>query len=573
MRVFISYARIDKPYCIQIVNTLDGQEVWYDQRLYAGQHWWKEIMRRLDWCEVFVYLLSPESVSSEYCLKELDIAIKLGREIIPVLIHSDTQIPDRLDGMQYIDVSRGLNIDNVKMLLDSMFKAHENLQEKLWNKTLRRANIGTEPPVRESANIVGQAAAAMKAGQYDRGLYLLKRAKASGHIPSYFNIDSMIRDAELALERQAYRREAERNYQIILDMFMYPGWRKYALKAFLEFRKKFPSYDPQGLARYLYLLDRKRKALENGVMQAAAQSVNEGSSPVNSVRDGSVTGTTQYTQQTMPETVEGSTGESSDTSEPQEVAPIVQLPSALPMLEWIPIPAGAILIENVISRNHRDNHVYVDKFMMSQYPITNAQFDVFLRDPRGYQHERWWRFSKQALDWHTKHPDPLESKFLGDDRPRETVNWYEAMAFCNWLSHRIKVHVTLPTLAQWVRAAVGDKNLLFPWGDTFNQIYCNTRENGLKQTTSVSRYKDGASVYGVFDMAGNVWEWCLDKTEPDGGEQDYKRGVVGGSYVSPCERAQTSERLFLNPETRYSSIGFRIVALPEDSQNTQNRSE
>ncbi len=61
MRLFLSYARVDKPYAIQVVNMLDIHEIWYDQRLYAGQDWWREILRRLDWCDGFIYLLSPDS--------------------------------------------------------------------------------------------------------------------------------------------------------------------------------------------------------------------------------------------------------------------------------------------------------------------------------------------------------------------------------------------------------------------------------------------------------------------------------------------------------------------------------
>ncbi len=83
MRIFVSYARVDKPFCIQIVDTLDVHETWYDQRLYAGQNWWKEILRRLDWCESFVYLLSPDSISSEYCRKEFELAQSLGKHIVP----------------------------------------------------------------------------------------------------------------------------------------------------------------------------------------------------------------------------------------------------------------------------------------------------------------------------------------------------------------------------------------------------------------------------------------------------------------------------------------------------------
>jgi formylglycine-generating enzyme required for sulfatase activity len=83
-------------------------------------------------------------------------------------------------------------------------------------------------------------------------------------------------------------------------------------------------------------------------------------------------------------------------------------------------------------------------------------------------------------------------------------------------------------------------------------------------TTNVNRYSEGCSPYGVYDMAGNVWEWCLDKQPPDDDSPDFKRAVIGGSYVSPFDRAQASFRYFLNPEVRYSSIGFRLVAsLPE----------
>ena len=78
MRLFISYARVDKPYCVQIAETLDIHSTWFDQRLYAGQHWWREILRRLDWCEGFIYLLSPDSIASEYCQKEYKIAQNTG---------------------------------------------------------------------------------------------------------------------------------------------------------------------------------------------------------------------------------------------------------------------------------------------------------------------------------------------------------------------------------------------------------------------------------------------------------------------------------------------------------------
>src|SRR5690606_13090802 len=116
----VSYARIDKPFCIQLKDVLDVHDVWYDQRLYGGQNWWKEILRRLEWCECFVYLMSPDSVNSDYCLKELQIATRLGRPIIPILIQSGAAIPEILLDLQYIDMSRGLSAENVKHVLNAL---------------------------------------------------------------------------------------------------------------------------------------------------------------------------------------------------------------------------------------------------------------------------------------------------------------------------------------------------------------------------------------------------------------------------------------------------------------------
>ncbi len=108
MRLFISYARVDKRYCSQIIETLDVHETWYDQRLHAGQKWWDVIKKQLDWCEGFVYLLSPDSVTSEYCKKEFLIAKELGKHIFPVLIHSRTPMLEELKHIQFVDLSRGL---------------------------------------------------------------------------------------------------------------------------------------------------------------------------------------------------------------------------------------------------------------------------------------------------------------------------------------------------------------------------------------------------------------------------------------------------------------------------------
>ena len=517
MKLFVSYARIDKPFCIQLVDKLNIHELWYDQRLYAGQDWWQEILRRLEWCEGFIYLLSPDSVASQYCRQELEIAKKTGREIIPVLIHPDTSLSKQLGTLQYVDMARGLTIDNVTLLLNSILQAERRVQNT--TKSTKSVTIQTTPPIVQTAEIIGKAAKALESGLFDDAVMLLRQAKANGFQSRFIDIDTLLHEAEIALEQQSRRREAEREYQNIVELFQYSKTRSIACKAFCAFAAEFPDFDPEGLANLCNG--------HNPHLSQQRQSLSEASSPI---------------------------------------ARLQQKP-LLPLLLWKEIAAGKVLLDNLshMSPGQTATLVEVDDFLMSQFPVTNVQFDVFLDSPDGYKNQQWWQFSQRAVDWHTAHTTPLNSRFRGDERPRENVNWYEAMAFCHWLSHLASVQITLPTLQMWQRAALGDTDFAYPWGNHYHQDCCNTRESGVKMTTHVNRYADGVSPFGVYDMAGNVWEWCLDKEAPDEESPDFKRAVIGGSYVSPFDRAQTSFRYFLNPEARYSSIGFRLVALLPDS--------
>ncbi len=511
MRLFVSYARVDKPYCVQIVDTLEVHDIWYDQRLFAGQHWWKEILRRLDWCEGFVYLLSPDSVKSEYCRKEFELAQGLGRHIFPVLIHSDVTLPPSLTEVQYADLSKGLTPEAVKILLNSIYIAeHQNNSHP--NRQMHSVSSeDIRPPTPDPATILSSAAAAMEKGQFDQAVFLLKHAKANNYQSQYINLDAILQEAEAGLKRQMYLREAEREYRQIAELVKFKQTRRLGCEAFASFRQGFPDYDPDNLAEVCA-----------GEKPAAPK-------PASRV-----------------------------TSKPPSFK--------LPMLEWCAVPAGYVLLED----NGKDStgqlrSVYVEAFQIGKYPITNAQFQVFLDDPEGYANPEWWRFSQHAHSWRIANPEPKPSQFKGNERPREMVNWYDAMAFCNWLGARLGYKVTLPTITRWQRAARGDDSRAYPWGDQFEQDRCNTCENKLRMTTLVIRYPNGVSPFGVYDMAGNVWEWCLN-TQADKGDNpeitsNAERAVHGGSYIGPAQRARISFRYYLKPQLYYSSIGFRVVRL------------
>lgn len=504
MRLFISYARVDKPYCVQIAETLDIHQVWFDQRLYAGQQWWKEIQRRLDWCEGFVYLLSPESVASEYCRREFNIARKLGKHVFPVLIHEQTEIPEELTHIQYADLSNGLTTEAVKTLLNAIHicEIHQHSKSVIADPPIV-ADEHEESPFLDFAMIVRSAAEAMENAQFDEAVFLLKQAQENGHHSRFIDLSVLLQEAEIALEKQTYLREAERDYKPIAELVKRKATRRLGCQALIAFRADFPDYDPENLARFCI-------SDETG-------------------------------DSTLPKTLSKFT---------------------LPLLEWCEIPEGMLHFPKGQNGKAQHEPVYVEHFHISKYPVTNAQFQAFINAQDGYGNEKWWDYSPEAAKWRQENPEPKPPRFKGDNRPRETVTWYEAMAFCNWLSYKTDLKITLPTCVQWQRAARGDDDRLYPWGNHFDVELANTRESKIKMTTLIVRYDKSLSPFGVYDMAGNVWEWCLDAGPKDSREQEGEdvRAIFGGSFISDCKRAETTFHFNLNPEYHYATIGFRLVS-------------
>lgn len=122
MRLFISYAHVDKPLVSQLVEILrlGGHDPWFDHRLVPGQDWKAQLLRQITDCEAFLYALSPESVASEWCQWEFAQAVALGRPIIPVLLQAGTHRPEALSRYQYADFSHGPTPEAVASLLGGL---------------------------------------------------------------------------------------------------------------------------------------------------------------------------------------------------------------------------------------------------------------------------------------------------------------------------------------------------------------------------------------------------------------------------------------------------------------------
>ncbi len=203
--------------------------------------------------------------------------------------------------------------------------------------------------------------------------------------------------------------------------------------------------------------------------------------------------------------------------------------------------------------------VTVSRFYLSRYPITNAQYEMF--DP---SHAR-----KRAPG-------------AGDEHPVVYVSSTEATKFCQWLGGREKRRFRLPTEAEWEYAARGPDGRKYPWGnqegrgDLGNFADRNTSfawsdrsiDDGFPESSPVGSFPRGASPFGVEDMAGNVWEWCLDffeayrgapKTNPRGPISGAKRVYRGGSWKSRFNSLRATTRGSNVPNYTCNDLGFRIL--------------
>jgi sulfatase modifying factor 1 len=248
------------------------------------------------------------------------------------------------------------------------------------------------------------------------------------------------------------------------------------------------------------------------------------------------------------------------------------LPSATPSpytipwlgLELMPIPAGEFLMgspddEDLRRDNETQHQVTISKpFWMGKYPVTQGQWEKVMGD------------------------NPSDFKEAGKDAPVECVGWDDAMEFCRKVNQREAregrlpqgYEFTLPTEAQWEYACRAGTTTVFHFGDSLSSHQANfdgnhpygDAEEGpfLDTTTPVGKYRPNA--WGLYDMHGNVWEWCHDwfgnypsgsVTDPAGPNSGSVRVYRGGCWGSSGEYCRSADRDSYYPGHRSSYLGFR----------------
>ncbi len=217
--------------------------------------------------------------------------------------------------------------------------------------------------------------------------------------------------------------------------------------------------------------------------------------------------------------------------------------------EMVYVPEGEFIMgSNMRGEEKPSKSVYLNAFYIYKCEVTNAQFRKFIEET-------------DYIPW---------TSVPGDDNyPVAFVSYADAAAYAKWAGKR------LPTEAEWEKAARGEDGRKYPWGEEWSASRCNVHSfsERFKYSAPVGSFEIGKSVYGCYDMAGNVWEWCADwfnknsysempYMNPKGPETGKKRVLRGGSWRDihyKNDVTRCAARVGCVPAYKADFIGFRCV--------------
>ena len=153
-----------------------------------------------------------------------------------------------------------------------------------------------------------------------------------------------------------------------------------------------------------------------------------------------------------------------------------------------------------------------------------------------------------------REPRDWEGQGEHPNRPVVGISWFEAVAYCNWLTHQFGERFRLPTDRGWKEAATSADGGDYPWGKEEPTPEFTNYDDNVGNPTPVGVYPAGAAPGGHLDMAGNVWEWCADSI----GEKGDDRVIRGGGCYNFARYCRSAYRFRYHPGNRYRILGFRL---------------
>jgi formylglycine-generating enzyme required for sulfatase activity len=521
--VFISYSRRNLEFVQQLVDALkkSGKDPWFDQLkeplsgIAAGVPWWKEIQFGIENVDNFLFVVSPNSISSPYCHAEINYARERGKRLVSVLycgwigegetrkaidaaieaIPDDEQIPDSVTS----------SILNLKKLVRANWLAISEIQYVIF-----ASSVPFEQSLEQLIQALDLDLAWVK--MHSQLVQAAKLWEANGFENDYLWGANRLKPVYEIIER--------RNPELhpLVQEFIRPEQER--LLAELE---------------DINTSHRRRSAI--GERLALIGDARRGVG----LRD-----------------------------------------DGLPDIVWCPVLGGEVTLQRYTEGQFTGKTFQVQPFYIAKYPITYMQFQAFLDDEKtGSMRDKWWRGIRSQYEKQHQKLMP-EQRYKYDNHPRENVSWYQAVAFCRWLTAKLPRDawpsgqipmgknwiIRLPTDWEWQQAATGgQKDFEYPWGKAWDGRRANTSESGIARTTAVGMYPVGASPapVGALDMSGNVWEWCLNEfihPETVDIEREADRVMRGGSFDRDANNARALYRRGGLPRLGIADDGFRVVVGP-----------
>ncbi len=594
-QIFVSYSRADHDKCVELVRRLrklyGNDNVWFDDEVHGGAKWWELILSRVEWSDIFVFLVSRESLESPYCKKELQVAIRRGKKILPILIRARANVPHDLAQYQWIDASSGFTADTMTDVTASI--------NALAHEIERSAPVVTplEQDDQEPPTITGDQKATK------RGISWLNIAGASAAVIVGLLIimpllnngnNSPISTATATVEQVAQADTPSTPEPPPLTVT--PSHTVSPTETFTPSITPTPT-NTLDLALIVGTLDANAtlvQATQNALATAAARAT-EYALMTRAVIDATATATLWTMTPTSNitasieafRTMQAATNTQAwidswtDTPTPTYTSTqtFTFTPTHTPTATFTrtptntPIPLG--YPGNPVTANEQWTQIVTQDFDgVTMVLVPAGCFDMG-NDPEAYNFGSNDDGGRQCFDepfW----IDQTEvtqvdfarlggtagrsSYFTGNDRPVEQITWVEARDFCASRDAR------LPTEAEWEYAARGPSNLLFPWGNEWNPANAMWNSNSNLQTANAGSIPAGASWVGALDMIGNVREWVssLSMSYPynDSRENDNNinsvRVVRGGSWFNDdLTILRASSRISVGSDNGYYYLGFR----------------
>jgi len=228
--------------------------------------------------------------------------------------------------------------------------------------------------------------------------------------------------------------------------------------------------------------------------------------------------------------------------------------------EMVLIPEGPFTMGSVEGDPDEapEHQLYLKSYYIDSKEVTQAEYDRFVR------------MTKRGKPFVPVFEDDI-SKIVKPELPAIGMSWNDAGAYCKWAGKR------LPTEAEWEKAARGTDKRTYPWGndDPTSQLANYSVDGkrawqGMSTLSPVGSFDEGKSPHGIYDMAGNVWEWVADwydreyyqkspEKSPTGPKEGERRVIRGGSWNDPPVAIRTTARVSAEPEYRDRTLGVRCA--------------